>query len=91
MVAQTPMGRGGSPEEVASVVAYLASDAASFVTGADFKSESTREGLADRQSTVAGQHSQIEARLWSCHLRSRSQESKVCIAISIPQTVPEFI
>jgi NAD(P)-dependent dehydrogenase (short-subunit alcohol dehydrogenase family) len=34
LIAATPLGRRGTPEEVANVYAFLASDAASYVTGA---------------------------------------------------------
>jgi NAD(P)-dependent dehydrogenase (short-subunit alcohol dehydrogenase family) len=36
VLATTPAGRLGTPEEVAAVITFLASDEASFVTGAEF-------------------------------------------------------
>lgn len=33
VVAQTPLGRAGTPEDIAEVVAFLASDAAGWITG----------------------------------------------------------
>jgi NAD(P)-dependent dehydrogenase (short-subunit alcohol dehydrogenase family) len=36
LTARQPLGRLGTPEEIAEAVAYLASDAARFVTGSVF-------------------------------------------------------
>jgi acetoacetyl-CoA reductase len=36
IVAQIPMQRLGKPEEIAAVAAFIASDDAAFITGADF-------------------------------------------------------
>jgi NAD(P)-dependent dehydrogenase (short-subunit alcohol dehydrogenase family) len=34
ILAQHPMGRIGTPDEIANVIAFVASDEASFMTGA---------------------------------------------------------
>ncbi|NUQ26195.1 MAG: SDR family oxidoreductase [Saprospiraceae bacterium] len=39
MMAQTPLGRIGSPEEVAAMALFLASDASSYTTGAVFTAD----------------------------------------------------
>jgi NAD(P)-dependent dehydrogenase (short-subunit alcohol dehydrogenase family) len=35
IIAMTPMGRLGQPEEVSGVIAFLASDDASYMTGSE--------------------------------------------------------
>ena len=37
VVAATPMGRWGSPLDIAAAAAFLISDAASFITGCDLR------------------------------------------------------
>jgi NAD(P)-dependent dehydrogenase (short-subunit alcohol dehydrogenase family) len=39
MGAMTPLGRNGQPEDVAGIVAFLASDRASFITGGEFAAD----------------------------------------------------
>jgi NAD(P)-dependent dehydrogenase (short-subunit alcohol dehydrogenase family) len=36
LIGATPMGRLGQPEEIAAVITFLASEDASFATGAEF-------------------------------------------------------
>lgn len=39
LAAQVPIGRSGRPEEIASIVAFLASDEAGFISGADIQAD----------------------------------------------------
>jgi NAD(P)-dependent dehydrogenase (short-subunit alcohol dehydrogenase family) len=39
LAGQTPLGRLGDPEEIAAVVAFLVSDDASLVNGADVQAD----------------------------------------------------
>ena len=46
VLARTPMGRVGEPEEIASIAAFLASDDASYITGQTIYADGGRLGLA---------------------------------------------
>lgn len=51
----TLLGRGGAPEEIASVVAFLASDDASFITGVELPVDGGR-GISRRPDPVAAHY-----------------------------------
>ena len=52
MLGQTPLGRMGRPEEIASVAVFLCSDAASYITGCDIRVDG---GTVPGMATAAAQ------------------------------------
>lgn len=53
MVADTPLRRFGTPQEVASLAVFLASEEASYVTGAEFHVDG---GVLAGSAALPGQH-----------------------------------
>ena len=45
VLSRTPLGRVGSPEEVAAIVAFLVSDKASYITGETIYADGGRLAL----------------------------------------------
>ena len=59
LVAKHPLGRLGKPDEIASVITFLASDEASFVTGAAWTVVEPRQSTGNRRAI--GARIQVEA------------------------------
>jgi acetoacetyl-CoA reductase len=71
MIAATPVGRLGQPEEIASIVAWLASDESGYSTGADFGERRHEHaiGLSGHGRPAPARHNPNEV----MHERSRNR------------------
>ena len=79
IIPQIPVGRLGKPNEVAGLVAYLCSDEAAFVTGANI-------------AINGGQHMQLVWPYNTSNRDSRSRKSCSCTAIShLPALFTQYL
>jgi hypothetical protein len=84
MIGGIPIGRPGQPEEVAELVAFLASDRAASIHGADYIMMAARCLQSDRR--VA--HIHYPPRSWKTAAPARSAAATFCLSRGQTPVVP---